>query len=141
MATIRRGDLGRVEALGGGDDRGVDRAERQVAVARHQLGDPDGVGGVERLEDQVATREVAEEPDLGLPAEASAKEVRDLRYDERRHDERPGVRFEQLEGRCVMGVVGVDVGVERTGVDDQRDDGVSEAMISSIRPDTSLRPL
>jgi len=34
-----------------------------------------------------------------------------------------------------MGVIGVDVGVERTGVEDQRDGAISEERISS---ETSL---
>jgi hypothetical protein len=40
-----------------------------------------------------------------------------------------------------VGVVGVDVGVEGPGVEDQRDGAISEARISSIRSETSLWPL
>ena len=40
-----------------------------------------------------------------------------------------------------MGIVGIDVGVEGPGVDDQRDGAISEARISSIRSETSLWPL
>jgi len=37
-----------------------------------------------------------------------------------RDDQRPGMRFQQLQTRCVVAVVGVDVGVERAGVDQER---------------------
>ena len=40
-----------------------------------------------------------------------------------------------------MGVVGIDVGVEGPGVEDQRDGAISEPRISSIRSETSLWPL
>jgi hypothetical protein len=51
------------------------------------------------------------------------------------------VGLQQLQASGVVGVVGVDVGVERPGVDDQRDGASSEARISSIRSETSLWPL
>jgi hypothetical protein len=49
--------------------------------------------------------------------------------------------LEQLEAGGVMGVVGVDVGVEGARVDDQRDRRLSARMISSMRSEMSLRPL
>jgi hypothetical protein len=41
----------------------------------------------------------------------------------------------------VVVVVTVDIGIERAGVDDQRDEPTSARMISSIRSEMSLRPL
>ena len=37
-----------------------------------------------------------------------------------------------------MGVITIDIRVERAGVDDQRDDSTSARMISSIRSEISL---
>lgn len=49
--------------------------------------------------------------------------------------------LQQFEAGWVVGVVGVNVRVKRAGVDDQRDRSVSALRISSIRSDTSVRPL
>jgi hypothetical protein len=38
----------------------------------------------------------------------------------------------------VVGVVGVDIGVQGAGVEDQRDETASARMISSIRAEISL---
>lgn len=46
--------------------------------------------------------------------------------------------LEQLQARRMVSVIAVYIGVERTGVDDQRDASISEAMISSMRSETSL---
>ena len=48
---------------------------------------------------------------------------------------------QEIEAGRVMPVVGVDVGVEGAGVNDQCDSGTSDARISSMRSDTSARPL
>src|SRR5215218_245235 len=54
----------------------------------------------------------------------------------------PGLGLEQLARRFVVGVVGVDVRVERAGADEQRGyRRASAARISSMRSDTSLLPL
>ena len=50
--------------------------------------------------------------------------------------------FEQFKCCNVVGVVGIDVGVERSGVDDDCPyRSTSVARISSMRSETSLRPL
>jgi hypothetical protein len=51
------------------------------------------------------------------------------------------MRLQQLERRPVVGVVGVDIGVQRARVDDQRDEPTSSRMISSMRSEISLWPL
>jgi hypothetical protein len=129
------------QTFGGGYHGGIDRAEREVVIARHELGDADGVGRVHRLEHETSAGEVAEEPDLGLPAESRADQIGDLGDDEGGYDERPGVGLEELRAGGVMGIVGVDVGVQRAGIDDQRYLLVSARMISSMRSEMSLRPL
>jgi hypothetical protein len=47
VAAIKRRPFGGVEALGGGDHRGVNGAERQVAVLGDELCDADGIAGVQ----------------------------------------------------------------------------------------------
>ena len=141
MATVKRCHFGGVEALGSGDHRGVNGAERQVAILGDELCDADGVARVQRLDRKAAAGEIAEEANLCLPAQPSADQVGDLGDDERGEDEGAWVGFEQLQAGGVVGIVGVDVGVEGPGVEDQRDGAISEARISSIRSETSLWPL
>lgn len=69
VATIEGRDFGGVEALRCRDYRGVDSAERQVAILGDELRDADGVAGMQRLDREAAAGEVAEEANLGLPAQ------------------------------------------------------------------------
>jgi hypothetical protein len=142
VAPVDSRDLGDAQALGRGDDRRIDGAQRQVAVARDQLGDPQPVRDRYWLNSERATGEIAEEADLRLGPEASREQMDDLGDDERRDDERARVSLQQLECGIVVSVIGVDVGVERSGVDDERSyRATSAARISSMRSETSLRPL
>lgn len=93
------------------------------------------------LDDEVAGGKVAEEANLRLPSQPGADQMDDLGDDERGEDERPWMGLEQLQAGGVMSVVGVDVGVQGAGVEDQRDGAISEERISSIRSETSLWPL
>jgi hypothetical protein len=90
------------------------------------------------LDRKAAGSEIAEEADLRLPAQPSFDQVGDLGDDEGGNDKRAGMGLEQLQAGGVVGVVGVDVGVEGAGVEDQRDGAISAARISSIRSETSL---
>jgi hypothetical protein len=142
VATVDGRDIRDPQSLGGCDDRSIDGAEGQVAVPRDQLGDAQPVSGGHWLDGEGAASEVAQEPDFRFGPETSRKQVDELRDDQGRDDERAGVRFEEFECGSVMGVVGVDVGVERAGVDDDRGYGAtSAARISSMRSETLLRPL
>jgi hypothetical protein len=141
VPAVGGGDLCDAQALRRGDDGGVDGAEREVVVTGDELGDPERIGGVDRLERQAARGEIAEETDLGVPAEAGGDQVGDLGDDQGGDDERSRMGLEQCEAYGVVVVVSVDVGVERTGVDDQRDGSVSARRISSMRAETSPRPL
>ena len=142
VAPVDSRDLGDAQAFSRGDDRRVHGAQWQVAVARDQLGDPQPVRDRHRLNGERASGEVAEEADLGLCAQASREEIGDLGDDQGRDDERAGVGLEQFECGSVVSVIGVDVGVERSGVDEERGyRSTSAARISSMRSETSLRPL
>ncbi|MGH9272448.1 MAG: hypothetical protein ACRDZ2_14365, partial [Ilumatobacteraceae bacterium] len=57
------------------------------------------------------------------------------------HQQWSGMGFEQIEAGPMVPVVGVDVGVQRSDVDDQCDAPTSLARISSIRSEMSCRPL
>jgi hypothetical protein len=138
VTAIERRHFGGVEPLCGGDHRSVDGAERQVAIFGDELGHANRVVGMQRLDREAAAGEIAEEADLGFPAETRLDQVGDLGDNEGGDDERPRMGLEQLQAGGVVGVVGVDVGIERPGVDDQRDGASSAARISSIRSETSL---
>jgi hypothetical protein len=45
--------------------------------------------------------------------------------------------LQQVRASLVVLVVGVDIGIERAGVDDERYDAISLRRISSIRSETS----
>ena len=51
------------------------------------------------------------------------------------------MRQKKIKGTAVMSVVGVDIGVERSGVDQDRYWVTSTARSSSIRSEMSSRPL
>lgn len=140
VAAIDRRDLDDAESFGSCDDRRVDGAQRQVAVARNKLGDPEDVGGVGVLEDEVGVQ-IAEEAHLGLPTEACREQIADLGDDERWYDKWAGMGAQQLQAGRMVGIIGVDVGVKRSRVDDQRDDAISAPRISSMRSEMSLCPL
>jgi hypothetical protein len=117
VAAIKGGDFNGVKALGRGDHRGIDSAERQVAVLGYELRDADGVAGVQRLDREAAAGEITEKANLGLSAQPGFDQVGDLGDDERGDDEGAWVGFEQLQAGGVVGVVGIDVGIEGAGVE------------------------
>jgi hypothetical protein len=141
VSAVESGDLCDAESFGGGDDRGVDGAEWKVAVMSDEFGDAQPVRRRDRVGDQVARREVAEESDLGFGAELCAEQVRDLGDDECRHDVWAGMRLEQFEAGGVVTVIAIDVGVQRSGVNDQGDVLASSARISSMRSEMPSWPL
>ncbi|HEX5374963.1 MAG TPA: hypothetical protein VFW48_02285 [Solirubrobacterales bacterium] len=96
VSSIERCHFGGVEPLGGGDHRGVNRAERHVAVFGDELSNANGVTGMQRLDREAAAGEIAEEADLGFPAETSLDQIGDLGDDEGGDDERARMGLEQL---------------------------------------------
>ena len=120
VAEIECRHFGYAKALGGGDDRCVDGAKGKVVIARDQLCDSQGVLRVHRLQAHLAGREVAEESSLGLPAETTCDQVRDLGNDEGRDDQGARMSLQQLEARPMMSVVAVHVGVEWPSVNNER---------------------
>jgi hypothetical protein len=142
MTPVECGHLVDSEALGGSDDRRVDGAERQIAVRGDELGDPQPIAGWDVVDREGSTCKIAEKPDLRFYAEARCKQIRDLGDDQDGNDEGTWVGLEEVEARRVMAVVGIDVGVQRSRVDDEPCYRLASAeRISSMRSETSLRPL
>lgn len=141
VAMIDGRYVGDVESFGGRDDGGIYGAERKVVVLRDELGDSDQVDGVNSLEGEVAGCEVTKETDFRLPTEVGRDEVGDFGENERWDDQRARVGLQELEARRMVGVVTIEVGVQRAGVDDQRDESTSTRRISSIRSEISAWPL
>jgi hypothetical protein len=140
VTAVKGRYLGMGETFCRGDDRSVCSAERKIAITGNEVSDPQEISGVKGLDDE-AGGEIAQEAYLDLPAEACAEQIADLGDDERGDDQRAGVGFQQLQAGRMVGIVCVYVGVERAGIDDQRDVASSVLMISSIRSEMSLRPL
>src|SRR5215208_2158157 len=76
------------EPLGCRDDRRVNRSEREVAVARDELGDPEPIARSNVLDDELAVSECREKSNFGGCAEVATNEVCSLRHHEDGHDER-----------------------------------------------------
>jgi hypothetical protein len=119
---IERRQLDDAEAFRGRHHRCIDRAEREIRSAA-------STGSGIRLPEARSPRK----PNLGLRPETGSQEIGHLGHDRFGHDQRPRVIFEQPQARLVVGVVLVDVGVERSRVDDQRDRRASSRRISSMR--------
>jgi hypothetical protein len=129
-------DLDGLETFGCRHDRCIHRSQREVAVASDEFRDPQPVARVDHFGRKRAAREVAEKADLGLCAEPSCEQIRDLTHDENRDDQRAGMSFEQFQAGGVMGVVGVYVCVQRPCVDEQHGLGPefdSEDLLNSLR--------
>lgn len=120
MAAIECRHFGDAKALGGSDDRCVDGAKGKVVVARDQLCDAQGVLWLDRLQTHLAGREVAKKSSLGLPAETTCDQVRNLGDDEGRDDQGARMSLQQLEARLMVSIVAVHIGVEWPSVNDER---------------------
>jgi len=68
VATIKGCDSGNPKSFRRRDDRCVYRAQGQGPILGHELGDPQPVGGMNRLNRQDATREVTKESNLRVGA-------------------------------------------------------------------------
>ena len=140
MPPIEGGDRGGAKPLARGDDRCVDGAERQVAVGSHQLGDPEPVGRNYLFGHQRARRQVAEKTHFGLGPDSAPEQIRDLGHYQDRYQDGSWVALDQAPTTAMLGIVSVVCRIERSGVGDQRP-ASSDLKISSIRWETSLRPL
>lgn len=130
-----------VHSLCRGHDRCVDRAERQIPVAGNEFGNAEPVAGCDRLDGQSPSSEVTEKPHLRFGAQPRLGQICHLGDHQRRHYKRTRMVLQQLR-RCVMvPVVLVEIGIQRTSVDEDRYGLTSARRISSMRSEMSSCPL
>ena len=141
VSSVEGRDSGDTETFGGDNYRGVHGAEGQVSVSVHQFSDPQPVAHSDRVDLEVSRGEVANKADFRVGTESSLEEVDDFGRHQGRNDQWTGMGQQELQAGSVVPVVRVDVCVEWSRVDDQRDDRASRARISSMRSETSERPL
>ena len=90
-------------------------------ISAYELRDPHPVASEHRLRKKISGSEISKESYLRLPAQARFDEIDDFGNDELRHEQRTRVRFKESQTLFVVAVILVDIGVQRTGIDDQRD--------------------
>lgn len=141
VTAVERQDHHHLEAFGGGHERCIDRAEREIAVPPDQLGDSQPVRFVHPLDEKLARGERAEEASFRSRAEAVPDQMSDLRDDEYRDEPRSRGVLECFQALRVASVVRVRDGIEGPGVDEYGYRPASSLRISSTRSEMSLRPL
>ena len=116
VATVEGSDLGDPQPLASHHDGGIDRPQGQVVVGPHELGDAQPIARLHRLDGECPSREIPQKADFRRSAESRRYEVDDLGDHQMRDDQGPGMGFQQLQAGCVVPIIGVDVGIERAGV-------------------------
>ena len=141
MPTVQRCDLTNPQPLRGGDDRGIGCSEGQITVGDDELGYAQPVGGRDRFSDQVPGRQVAQKASLGVHPKSRADQVVGLCDHEHGDDQRSRMCLQQLQAGLVMTVICIDIGIERSGVDQDGYRATSALRISSMRSEMSGCPL
>lgn len=118
VPAVKGRDLIRIQAFCGRHDRGIDGSEWEIAITRDELCDAQPVSGRNRLDAERASGEIAKEADLGLRTKSCTEQVSDLGHHKHGDEERTGMVLEKVQRRDVIAVIGVDVGIQRTGVDE-----------------------
>ena len=111
--------LRRSEPLGQRDDGSVDHAEGQVDVSLHQRRDAVPLRSEDRLDTKLTGGDRTPERQFGVGADAVSEQVRDLRYDECRHEERSRRASEKLDAAVMILIARGRSRVERARIDDQ----------------------
>lgn len=91
VPPIKGGDLCDPKSLRCSHDRCVDCSQCEVAVLGNELGDPEPVTGVDRLDGKVTGREIAKKTNLRSNTQAGADQVHNLCDHKNRHHQRTGV--------------------------------------------------
>lgn len=133
--------LGDIETFGGGDDRCIDRSERQVWILAHQFGDAQPIGCRHGFDAEFTRGQVTQETGFSMCAETTSDEVDHLGDHQGRDDQGTEMRQEEIKGLVVVPVVGVNVSIKRPGIDQDRYLATSAVRSSSIRSAMSSRPL
>jgi hypothetical protein len=139
--SIQRRNSTDAQSLGKSHHGGIDGPEGKVAISGDELCDPHPIAGENWLGQKVPGGEISKEPHFRRPAQTRLDETGHFGDHELRHEQRAWMGFEELQAHFMIVVIFVDVGVERAGIDDQRDRRASCRMISSMRRAVSRRPL
>jgi len=66
MLAVERGELADAQTLRGRHDGRIDRSQGKISVFRDQLGNSNPITRLDGVADQVARRQVPDEPNLGI---------------------------------------------------------------------------
>jgi len=99
------------------------------------------VTGRHRLDPELARGEIAEESHFGIGTQTRCDKIADLGDYKSGHHEDARMGEEQLKAGFVVPIIGIDVGVERPGINDQGYGATSLAKMSSTRSEMSFCPL
>lgn len=141
VSSVDRGDLVDAKPFRTGDHRRIDRSERKVAVPVDEVGYPEPVDRMHGFDVKYAGGHIAKETQFSLSAESRAEQVDDLSDHQRRNDQRARMGLQEVCTCLMMPVVGIDIGIKRTGIDNESYDATSLRRISSIRSEMSCCPL
>ncbi len=141
VPAVQGSHRGDPQPLGRGHERGIHRPQRQVAVHPHKLGYAQPVRRLDRVGREGTAGQVPQESHLGLIPKPGAEKVGDLGADQDRDNQRPGMCPEKRQAGVMVLIIGVDVGVQRPGVDKERYRPTSCRRISSMRSEMSAWPL
>lgn len=119
MAAVEGRELRLGEPLDDHEHGRVDEADVQVPIRREDLFDTVVVLGDEILDVVAAPTDIAKQRRERSGTEASARQVVDLWEHRSWNDSALAGRADQLGARAVVSIVRIDVGQDRTGVQDE----------------------
>jgi len=141
VSPIERGDRTDTKSLSKGNYGRIDGPQGKVVIPGYELRYPDPIACEHWFGKEVSRGQVSEESSLRFPAQARLDEIDDFGNHELRDEQRTRMRLQKPQTRFVIVVILVDVRVQRSGINDQRDRRASRRMISSMRRAVSCRPL
>lgn len=120
MAVVEGGELRLAEALDDRQNGAVDKADLQVGVGAHQLGDTPIVLDGQVLDLKLSGPDRVEQGGQGICSELAPEKVVDLDQDGTRHDPSLGTALKKRSAASVLLVVSDHRGNQGAGVEDQR---------------------
>ena len=105
VAAVERRDRRDAEPFGCRDDRGIDGAEREVAVLLDEVRDPEPIGWMNRLDGEIPESQLRQEPKLDVRMQPRGHEVRHLGDREYGHSLGAGELVQQRGASLVLSVV------------------------------------
>lgn len=99
------------QPLGSSHNRSIDCTEWQIAMSRHQFGDPQPVSRPHWLSNEGAGGEIAQKAHFGLSSESNFEQIGNLRHDKLRNNEWARMRLQYIKTARVVSVILIDVGI------------------------------